>query len=145
MHIFYLVKGDAAAYRCTSLGQKKDKQRRALIEHVSHYLKSETRQNSRVPYLAHLDPDFQSNAFNFFKSDLTTLGRELHYLLPYSLSLLLSFLFSSFLFSILTFPFSSSRREVAGGGGPGHAERRRDEKSPWGGGTTSRVCGVATR
>jgi hypothetical protein len=65
---------------------------------------------------------------SFLKSDLTASGRELHYLLTYSLSLLLSFFFSSFssLYS-LSLSLLAVARWLARGG-PGHAERRRDEQ-----------------
>jgi hypothetical protein len=41
MYVSYLAKGDTPAYRCASLGKEKDKQRRALADRVSFYLKSE--------------------------------------------------------------------------------------------------------
>jgi hypothetical protein len=54
---------------------------------------------------------------SFLKSNITALRRELRYLLPYS-SLRLTFSspvlsLLEFLFFVLTFPFSSSRGEVA--------------------------------
>jgi hypothetical protein len=45
MGISYLVKGDASAYWCASLEKEKGKQRQALVERISLYLKSEMRQN----------------------------------------------------------------------------------------------------
>jgi hypothetical protein len=66
-------------------------------------------------------------------------------LLLYSLSLLLSFPFSSFssLYSLSLSLLVGARWLTRGG--PGHAEQRRDEQGPWGGGTTSRAHGAMVR